>query len=78
MLLESGPPPDCHIERPAEGSKDPVGEFGFAMLAIGIVRHDNKQVEIAVRHGFASGLRTKKPDGLGSVGVNKPHNGIMQ
>jgi hypothetical protein len=72
LFLKGGLPPDCYIKSAAEGSENPVGEFGFAVLAVCIVGHHDKQIEIAVLAGISTGLRAKEPNGFGLVGFGEP------
>ena len=71
-------PPDSYIKSTAEGAENPVGEFGFAVLAIGIVGNDQEQVKIAVLAGISTGLGAEKPDCLGLVGFGEAGYGIAE
>jgi hypothetical protein len=78
LLLKSGAPPDSDIKSAAEGAEDAVGEFGFAVLAVCIVGHHDKQIEIAVLAGISTGLRAKEPYGLGAVSFGEAGDGIAE
>ena len=78
LLLERRVPPDCHIKSAAERSENTVGKFGFSELAVGIVWHNNEEIEIAVLAGISSGLGAEKPNRLGFVGVGKAGYGIAE
>ena len=78
LLLKSGAPPDSDIKSTAEGAEDAVGEFGFAVLAIGVVGNDQEQVKIAVLAGISTGLGAEKQDCLGAVGFGEAGDGIAE
>ena len=78
MLLKGRAPPDSDIKSTTEGAENPVGEFGFAVLAIGIVGNDQEQVKIAVLAGISTGLGAEKPDRLRFVGFGEAGDGIAE
>jgi hypothetical protein len=78
LFLKGGLPPDCYIKSAAEGAEDAVGEFGFAVLAVCIIRNNQKQVKIAVLEGISTGLGAEQPNGFGLVGFGEPGDGIAE
>jgi len=78
LLLKGRLPPDGYIKSAAEGAEDAVGEFGFAVLAVCIIRNNQKQVEIAVQAGISTGLGAEQPNGFGLVGFGEAGYGIAE
>jgi hypothetical protein len=77
LLLESGTTPNGDIHGAAEGSENTVGEFGFTVLAVGVVIHDHHKVVVAVRGCISTGLGAEEPDCLGAVGLDQAGDGIL-
>ena len=48
------------------------------MLAVGIVRHDHKEIVVTVGSGLVAGVRAKKPYGFGVVGLCKTRDGNLE
>ena len=78
MLIKNGTAPDGDVKSATEGAKRSIGEFGLAVLAVGIVRHDHKEIVVTVGSGLVAGLRAKKPYGLRVVGLCKTRDGNLE
>jgi hypothetical protein len=74
LLIKNGTAPDGDVKSATEGAKRSIGEFGLAVLAVGIVRHDHKEIVVTVGSGLVAGVRAKKPYGLRVVGLCKPRD----
>jgi hypothetical protein len=78
LLIKNGTAPDGDVKSATEGAKRSIGELGLAVLAVGIVRHDHKEIVVTVGSGLVAGVRAKKPYGLRVVGLCKTRDGNLE
>jgi hypothetical protein len=78
LLIKNGTAPDGDVKSTTKGAKRSIGKLGLAVLAVGIVRHDHKEIVVTVGSGLVAGVRAKKPYGLRVVGLFKTRDGNLE